>query len=77
MSVRERLEEVFQNIFNDDGIALRDDMTAADIPAWDSVAHVNLMFSIESAFGVQFPGTTFGDFKTIGELITYLEKHAA
>jgi acyl carrier protein len=72
MTLHERLEEVFHNVFSDDSITLTADTTSADIPAWDSVAHINLMFSIEQEFGIQFPGNTFAEFKTIGELEKYL-----
>ncbi len=72
MTVHERLEQLFQTVFNDDELTLRDDMTAADVPGWDSVAHINLMFSIEEAFGVQFAGNQLAEFKNVGELKQFL-----
>jgi acyl carrier protein len=72
----QRLEELFQTVFNDDGLTLRDDMTAAEVPGWDSVAHINLMFSIEQAFGIQFAGNELAEFKNIGELKAYLSRKA-
>jgi acyl carrier protein len=74
MQVEERLEQVFQETFNDDSLVLHDRMTAADIPGWDSVAHINLMFAIEQAFGIQFRGNELGEFRNIGELRRYLER---
>jgi acyl carrier protein len=73
MSVQQRLEAVFKDVFNDQGIALADATTAADIPGWDSVAHITLMFGIEQEFGVQFVGNQLAEFETIGALRTYLE----
>jgi acyl carrier protein len=49
-------------------------MTSADIPGWDSVAHINLMFTIESTFGIQFVGNELAELKNIGELKQYLAK---
>jgi acyl carrier protein len=72
MSVQQRLEEVFQEVFDDDNLTLTDEMTAQDISAWDSVAHINLMFSIEQAFGVHFSGNQLAQFKNIGELKAFL-----
>lgn len=77
MTLHERLEELFQNVLGDDSIALRDDMTSADVPGWDSVAHVNLMFSIEQVFGVQFKGNELAEFANIGELKAYLSRASA
>ena len=75
MTLHDRLEEVFQTVFGDDGIALTDDTTAADIPGWDSVATINLMFSIEQAFAVQFNGSEFTQFRNVGELKQFLASH--
>ena len=74
MTLHERLEELFQNVLNDDALSLRDEMTSADVAGWDSVAHVNLMFGIEQAFGVQFSGNEFAEFANIGELKAYLAR---
>ena len=76
MNIHDRLEEVFQTVFADDTLRLRDDMTARDIPQWDSVNHINLMFSIEQAFGVQFAGNELAEFENIGALKRYLEERA-
>lgn len=72
MTLHDRLEELFQNVFNDDTLSLRDEMTSADVPGWDSVGHINLMFGIEQAFGVQFKGNELAEFGNIGELKAYL-----
>ena len=74
MTVMERLEEVFRTVFDDDALVLTDDVTAADVPGWDSVAHVNLMFSIEQEFGVQFAGNQFSELRDVGELRRFLER---
>lgn len=77
MTVHERLEEVFRMVFNDDDLVLTDGTTAADVPGWDSLAHVNLMFAIEQEFGLQFPGNRFGEFENVGEMERYLESRSS
>jgi acyl carrier protein len=72
LAVHERLETVFRQVFGDDEIALTDQTTSEDIPAWDSVAHITLMFSIEQAFGFQFLGNELAEFQNVGELKAYL-----
>jgi acyl carrier protein len=76
MALHEQLEELFREVFNDDGLMLTDDMSAHDIAGWDSVTHINLMFSIEQAFGVQFTGNELAEFKNIGELKRFLAVRA-
>jgi acyl carrier protein len=72
MNLQKRLEEVFQEVFDDEHLMLTDATTAQNIPAWDSVAHINLMFSIEQAFGVHFSGNELAEFNNIGELKAFL-----
>ncbi|UCD76617.1 MAG: acyl carrier protein [Phycisphaerales bacterium] len=73
MTLHERLEEIFRTVLNDDQLSLSDDTSASDVEGWDSVAHINLMFSIESEFGIQFAGNELAEFKNVGELKRYLE----
>lgn len=77
MTVDERLEEVFRSVFDDEQLRLSDDMTAADVPGWDSLAHINLMFALESEFGVTFKGDELADFADIGALKHFLQSAAA
>lgn len=72
MELHKRLEEVFCEVFDDDTLVLTDETTSHDIEGWDSVVHINLMFSIEQAFGVQFNGNELAEMKNIGELKYFL-----
>jgi len=73
----DRLQQVFREIFSDDTLVITDETTAADIPAWDSLAHINLMFAIENEFEVEIPDDRLGSFATVGELRGYLEERTA
>lgn len=77
MDQHQQLEEVFREVFNCDDLTLTEATTAEDIPEWDSVAHINLMFSIEQAFNVRFNGNELAEFKNIGELKAFLARTAA
>jgi acyl carrier protein len=77
LPLHERLEEIFQTVFGDDDLVLTDDTTAADIPGWDSVAHINLMFTIEQAFGVQLAGAEMDDLDSVGALKRLLASKGA
>jgi acyl carrier protein len=76
MDLHHHLERVFKDTFNDESLTIRDEMTSEDIPGWDSVTHVNLMFAIESSFGMQFIGNELADLNTIGELKALLAKRS-
>ena len=72
-TIHRRLEEVFQTVFGRK-VVLADDTSASDIPGWDSFNHINLMFSIEIEFGVEFIGNELAELKNIGELKAVLTK---
>lgn len=75
--VDERLQAVFRDVFDDEDLVLRDDMTAADIEGWDSLAHINLMFALESEFGVTFQGDQLAELADIGALQRFLAGEGA
>lgn len=52
--IDQRLQAVFREFFRNDSIALTDATTFSDIEGWDSVAHVNLINTLEEEFGVKF-----------------------
>jgi len=52
--IREGVQEIFQDVFEDPTLKLQDHMTAEHIEAWDSLAHINLIVAIEKRFGVRF-----------------------
>jgi acyl carrier protein len=73
---QDRLQRIFQDVFNDEALLLSDRMTSADISGWDSLGHINLMFAIESAFGIQFTGNELADMKNVGELRALIQRKA-
>jgi acyl carrier protein len=74
VALRERLQDVFRDVFDDPGLVLRDDTTSADIPDWDSLQHVTLLFRIEDEFGVEFIGDEAASLANVGELEAILQK---
>ncbi len=69
----DRLTGVFRDVFGDDDLTITDETTSADVPEWDSLANINLLFALEEAFDVHFPDEVFSDFENVGDLRRYLE----
>jgi acyl carrier protein len=63
-----RLQRVFEIIFNRPGIDLRDDLTARDVPGWDSFNHINLIIQVEQEFGIRFSDAEVSSLQDIGAL---------
>jgi acyl carrier protein len=74
VALPERLQEVFRDVFDDPGLVLTESTTAADIPDWDSLQHVTLLFRIEDEFGVEFTGDEAASLANVGELAALLHQ---
>ncbi len=68
------MQEIARDVFDDDDLMLSDATVASDVPAWDSLAHINFMYSIEEAFDVQFSEAEFAGFGNVGELKRMLKQ---
>lgn len=68
-TVYERLTEVFREVFDDDGIELRDETTADDIEDWDSFEHINLVVAVENEFSFKIPMGKVVTMKNVGEMV--------
>jgi acyl carrier protein len=73
----ERIQSVFRDTFDDDTLVLRPEMTADDVEGWDSLMHINLIYSIEQEFKVRFTTAEVTSLKNVGDLITLVEKKQA
>jgi acyl carrier protein len=63
------LTAVFRDVFDDDEIVLRPDLTADDVDGWDSLAHIRLILSVQKKFGVKFSPIEMNRLKNVGDLI--------
>jgi acyl carrier protein len=68
MTVDERLQDIFRDVLNEPALVLTDETTAAELPGWDSLAHINALFAIEETFGVQFLTGEFARLESIGDV---------
>ena len=68
MTGDERLEDVFRQLLDAPDLRLTDATRFAELPGWDSLVHVNTMFSLEETFGVTFAGDEFSRLHTVGLL---------
>ncbi len=64
-----RLTTIFREVFDDDTIVLRREMTAADIADWDSASHITLIVAIETRLAIRFRTVEIEELKSVGALI--------
>jgi len=71
-----RLRRVFEIIFNRSDIDLRDDLTARDVPGWDSFNHINLVIQVEQEFGIRFSDSEVSSLRDVGQLKQLIARKA-
>jgi len=64
-----RLNELFHELFADEGIVLRPDTVAGDIDGWDSFNNLNIMVAVETRFSFKMTTTEVEGLKNIGDLV--------
>lgn len=71
--IKEKLEAIFRDIFDDESIILTDETNSSDIPDWDSLAHIQLIAAIEDKFGIKFTLGEAVSAENVGEFIKIIE----
>jgi acyl carrier protein len=71
--IQDSLTKVFRDVFDDDNIVLRPELSANEIPEWDSLTHIRLLLTIEREFRIKFTVTEVGELKNVGDLTTLIE----
>jgi acyl carrier protein len=65
--LRDEVQKVFRAVFDDDQLVLVDNMTADDVPGWDSLGHLNLVIALEKHFGIRFATAEISSLKEEGQ----------
>lgn len=71
------LTGIFRDILDEDTLELRPGLTAADVPAWDSFNHINLIVAVESRFGIKFQTAELESLQTVGHLADLIQSKLA
>ncbi|WP_158804263.1 acyl carrier protein [Acidisoma sp. L85] len=66
------LTEVFNDVFLRDDLVLRPDMTAEDVPGWDSFRQIDIIMAVEQRFGVKLETREIDGLNNVGDLVNVL-----
>ena len=76
-AIYQRLNTILQDVFDDDGLAARPDLTADQVDGWDSFAHLRLIFAVEKSFGVSFAASQISALQNVGDLANLIHSKVA
>jgi acyl carrier protein len=67
--VMEQLNHIFREVFNDNSITAKREMTSADVDRWDSLSHIDMIVMVEEHFGIKIPTWQVSRLNNVGELV--------
>jgi len=65
--------EIVSKILGVDPAILNDESNATNVPQWDSLRHIEVIFAIESAYQVRFTMPEIAGLRNIGDMRRILE----
>lgn len=71
-----RLQGVFDNLLIEP-IGLTEELSAKDVPEWDSLLHISLVVAVEKAFQIRFSLGEVEATKNIGEFADIIHRRVA
>ncbi len=71
--IKERIEEIFRNVFDDDTLTINDETNSSDIEDWDSLSHIQLISAIEDEFNIKFTLKEAVSAENVGQFIEIIE----
>lgn len=69
-----RLTHIFQEVFDDNSIIPHPEMTADQVPAWDSLSNIRLVVAVEEEFGIQFSTGEVAGLSNVGEFVSVIQQ---
>lgn len=72
-TIHDGMQSVFRSVLNEPDLELTDDLSAAEVPGWDSLAHLGLMLNLEAEFDVTFSDVELFQLDNVGRLHRVIE----
>ncbi len=69
-----KLEEIFRDILDDEGVELTEESSQETLEDWDSLTHVTLFAVLEDEFSVKFTLEEMTKGTSVKQLLDFLEE---
>jgi len=67
------LQEIFRDILDQPDLVLTPESNANNVEDWDSLAHINLVTSIEKKYKIKFALGELQELKNVGDMIDLIQ----
>jgi acyl carrier protein len=72
--IYEKLTPIFRDVFDNDALVIHPQLTAGDVPEWDSMSHIRLVLTVERAFGTRFAASEVAGLENVGEFVSLIKR---
>ena len=77
IEITEKLNEIFQDVFDDESLQISDELTSNDIEDWDSLRQISILSAVEDEFNIKMAISDTRNLKNIGALVDLIEARIA
>lgn len=71
--IKEKLQEIFRDLFEEEDLIITKEMTADDIEEWDSLSHIQLIAMVQDEFKINFSISEIMSLDNVGDFIQLIE----
>ncbi len=71
------LTAIFRETFADTAMVLRPELTAQDVPGWDSLKMVMIFMAVEERFGIRLRTREMDALARVGDFVDLIERKTA
>ena len=76
-SILEELQSIFRNILDQPDLILTRQSNGSNVDDWDSLAHINLVTSIEKHYKIKFALGELQELKNVGDMVELIKTKLA
>jgi acyl carrier protein len=76
-NVYDTLTEILRDVLDNNTVVATPELSARDVPEWDSFNHINVVAAAEMKFGVKFRTSEIETLRNIGDFVALIERKMA
>ncbi|QHI72075.1 acyl carrier protein [Aminipila terrae] len=73
--ILQKVAVIFRGFFDNETLPITLQTCNEDIEDWDSVAHIQLIFEVESEFGIQFEAEKIAEMTSIEKIVENIQEN--
>jgi len=73
--ILDELSKIVREVIGKDDVSLTKNSTANDVPGWDSLSHVQILYKCELTWGIRLTLKELSSLNNVGDLVEIIVKY--